>query len=165
MGTGFGVLRGRLVWPAVGKVVGEYGAQIHPRSGRKRSGNGIDIDVAEGTSIHAVYAGHVVYTGWFRGYGNMIIVDHGGEYYTLYAHAADVKVKEGDEVKQGHDRNGPGYGLDPGIASLLRGATPGQGAPRSRDAIPGSSPCPRPFQSSAPASPRRLPWFTSAACA
>jgi len=100
-GTGFAALRGRLHWPAEGKVVGEYGAQIHPRFGTKTFRNGIDIDVTEGTSIVAVYAGRVLYTGWFRGYGNLIIVDHGGEYYTLYAHAAEIKVKEGDEVKQG----------------------------------------------------------------
>ena len=100
-GTGFGALRGRLLWPADGKVVGDYGAQIHPRFGTKTFRNGIDIDVAEGTSIVAVYGGHVLYTGWFRGYGNLIIVDHGGEYYTLYAHAAQIKVKEGDEVRQG----------------------------------------------------------------
>ena len=100
-GVGFAALRGRLHWPAEGKVVGEYGAQIHPRFGTKTFRNGIDIDVTEGTSIVAVYAGQVLYTGWFRGYGNLIIVDHGSEYYTLYAHAAEVKVKEGDEVKQG----------------------------------------------------------------
>ena len=100
-GTGFGALRGRLLWPAAGRVVGEYGAQIHPRFGTKTFRNGIDIDVAEGTNIVAVYGGHVLYTGWFRGYGNLIIVDHGGNYYTLYAHAAEVKVREGEEVKQG----------------------------------------------------------------
>ena len=100
-GTGFGALRGRLHWPAEGKVVGEYGAQIHPWFGTKTFKNGIDIGVPEGTSIVAVYAGQVLYTGWFRGYGNLIIVDHGGEYYTLYAHAAEIRVKEGDEVKQG----------------------------------------------------------------
>jgi murein hydrolase activator len=100
-GTGFGALRGRLHWPAEGKVVGEYGAQIHPRFGTKTFRNGIDIDVAQGTNIVAVYAGRVLYTGWFRGYGNLIIVDHGSGYYTLYAHAAEVKVKEGDEITQG----------------------------------------------------------------
>jgi murein hydrolase activator len=99
--TGFAALRGRLLWPVDGKVVGEYGAQIHPRFGTRTFRSGIDIDVAEGTNIVAVYGGHVLYTGWFRGYGNLIIVDHGGEYYTLYAHAAEIKVKEGDEVKQG----------------------------------------------------------------
>ncbi|HYB43115.1 MAG TPA: peptidoglycan DD-metalloendopeptidase family protein [Candidatus Methylomirabilis sp.] len=100
-GPGFGALRGRLLWPADGKVVGEFGPQINPRFGTKTFRNGIDIDVAEGTSIAAVYGGRVLYTGWFRGYGNLIIVDHGGEYYTLYAHAAEIKVKEGDEVRQG----------------------------------------------------------------
>jgi septal ring factor EnvC (AmiA/AmiB activator) len=100
-GTGFAALRGRLHWPADGKVVGEYGAQIHPRFGTKTFRNGIDIDVAQGTNIVAVYAGRVLYTGWFRGYGNLIIVDHGSGYYTLYAHAAEVKVKEGDEIAQG----------------------------------------------------------------
>ena len=99
--TGFAALRGRLHWPADGRVVGEYGAQIHPRFGTKTFRNGIDIDVAQGTRIVAVYAGRVLYTGWFRGYGNLIIVDHGGSYYTLYAHAAEVKVKEGDDVTQG----------------------------------------------------------------
>jgi septal ring factor EnvC (AmiA/AmiB activator) len=100
-GTGFGALRGRLLWPVAGKVVGEYGVQVNPRFGTKTFRNGIDIDVAEGTNIVAVYGGQVLYTGWFRGYGNLIIVDHGGDYYTLYAHAAEVRVKEGDEVKQG----------------------------------------------------------------
>jgi septal ring factor EnvC (AmiA/AmiB activator) len=43
----------------------------------------------------------VVYTGWFKGYGNLIILDHGNEYYTLYAHVAEIVVKEGDDVRQG----------------------------------------------------------------
>jgi septal ring factor EnvC (AmiA/AmiB activator) len=94
-------LRGRLGWPAEGKVVGEFGAQVHPRFGTKTFRNGIDIEVAEGTNIVSVYPGHVVYTGWFRGYGNLIIVDHGHDYYTLYAHAASILVAEGDDVKQG----------------------------------------------------------------
>lgn len=100
-GTGFGTLRGRLLWPADGRVVAEYGPQVNPRFGTKTFRNGIDIEAAEGTTIMAVYPGRVLYTGWFRGYGNLIIMDHGGEYYTLYAHAADIRVAEGDEVKQG----------------------------------------------------------------
>ncbi len=99
--TGFGALRGRLVWPADGRVVAEYGPQVNPRFGTKTFRNGIDIEAAEGTTIMVVYPGHVLYTGWFRGYGNLIIVDHGNEYYTLYAHAADIRVAEGDAVKQG----------------------------------------------------------------
>lgn len=100
-GTGFGALRGRLSWPADGRVVAEFGPQVNPRFGTKTFRSGIDIEATEGSNIVAVYPGHVVYTGWFRGYGNLIIVDHDGEYYTVYAHAADIKVAEGDEVKQG----------------------------------------------------------------
>jgi septal ring factor EnvC (AmiA/AmiB activator) len=100
-GAGFASLRGRLTWPADGRVVAEYGPQVNPRFGTKTFRNGIDIEANEGSNIAAVFPGHVVYTGWFRGYGNLIIVDHGGEYYTVYAHAADIRVTEGDEVKQG----------------------------------------------------------------
>jgi septal ring factor EnvC (AmiA/AmiB activator) len=100
-GTGFAALRGRLSWPADGRVVAEYGPQVNPRFGTKTFRNGIDIEATEGSNIAAVFPGHVVYTGWFRGYGNLIIVDHGSEYYTVYAHAADIRVTEGDEVKQG----------------------------------------------------------------
>jgi len=100
-GVGLGAMRGRLVWPADGRVVEEYGTRVNPRFGTKTFRNGIDIDATEGSNVHAVYPGHVLYTGWFRGYGNLIIVDHGSEYYTLYAHVADMKVAEGDDVKQG----------------------------------------------------------------
>jgi len=100
-GSGFAALRGRLSWPADGRVVAEYGPQVNPRFGTRTFRNGIDIEASEGSNIAAVFPGHVVYTGWFRGYGNLIIVDHGGEYYTVYAHAADIRVTEGDEVKQG----------------------------------------------------------------
>ena len=100
-GVGLGAMRGRLVWPAEGRVVEEYGTRVNPRFGTKTFRNGIDIDASEGSNVHAVYPGHVLYTGWFRGYGNLIIVDHGNEYYTLYAHVADIKVAEGDDVKQG----------------------------------------------------------------
>jgi septal ring factor EnvC (AmiA/AmiB activator) len=100
-GPGLAALRGRLTWPVDGRVVGEFGAQVHPRFGTRTFRNGIDIAVPEGTQIAAVAPGHVMYTGWFRGYGNLIIVDHGGEYYTLYAHAAEILVAEGDDVRQG----------------------------------------------------------------
>ncbi|MDO8476540.1 MAG: peptidoglycan DD-metalloendopeptidase family protein [Candidatus Rokubacteria bacterium] len=100
-GVGLGAMRGRLEWPAPGRVVEEYGTRVNPRFGTKTFRNGIDIDAAEGAGVHVVFPGHVLYTGWFRGYGNLIIVDHGSEYYTLYAHVADMKVAEGDDVRQG----------------------------------------------------------------
>jgi len=100
-GVGFGNLRGRLPWPAEGRIVVPFGAQVHPRFGTRTFRNGVDIEAAEGTDVTTVYAGHVIYTGWFKGYGNLIIVDHGSEYYTLYAHIAEIEVKEGEDVRQG----------------------------------------------------------------
>ena len=97
---GFGELRGRLPWPTAGRVLTAFGPQVHPRFGTKTFRNGVDIEAAGGTDVAAVYAGHVVYTGWFKGYGNLIILDHGHEYFTLYAHVAEILVKEGDDVRQ-----------------------------------------------------------------
>jgi septal ring factor EnvC (AmiA/AmiB activator) len=97
--VGFGNLRGRLPWPTDGRIVSAYGPQVHPRFGTKTFRNGVDIEANQGTDVAAVYAGHVVYTGWFKGYGNLIILDHGSEYYTLYAHVAEILVKEGDDVR------------------------------------------------------------------
>ena len=97
----FASLRGRLPWPTEGKVVTAFGAQVHPRFGTRTFRNGVDIAAAEGRAVSAVHPGQVIYTGWFKGYGNLVIVDHGAEYYTLYAHLADIAVDEGDDVRQG----------------------------------------------------------------
>ena len=99
--VGFGALRGRMPWPTDGKIVAAFGAQVHPRFGTRTFRSGVDIEAAQGTQVGAVYAGHVIYTGWFKGYGNLIILDHGGDYFTLYAHVAEILVKEGDDVRQG----------------------------------------------------------------
>jgi septal ring factor EnvC (AmiA/AmiB activator) len=100
-GAGFGTLRGRLPWPTDGKIVTAFGAQVHPRFGTRTYRNGVDIEAAQGTDVGAVFAGHDIYTGWFKGYGNLIILDHGNDYYTLYAHVADIRVREGEDVRQG----------------------------------------------------------------
>ena len=100
-GVGFGGLRGRLPWPTEGRIIAAFGAQVHPRFGTRTFRNGVDIEANEGRDVAAVYGGHVIYTGWFKGYGNLIILDHDNEYYTLYAHMADIGVREGDDVRQG----------------------------------------------------------------
>lgn len=99
--VGFGNLRGRLPWPTEGRITAGFGTQVHPRFGTRTFRNGVDIEANEGRDVAAVYAGHVIYTGWFKGYGNLIILDHDNDYYTLYAHMADIGVKEGDDVRQG----------------------------------------------------------------
>jgi septal ring factor EnvC (AmiA/AmiB activator) len=98
---GFGTLRGLLPWPTEGRLVASFGEQVHPRFGTRTFRSGVDIEAGEGTEVTAVYAGRVAYTGWFKGYGNLIILDHGNEYYTLYAHVAEIEVREGEDVRQG----------------------------------------------------------------
>jgi septal ring factor EnvC (AmiA/AmiB activator) len=99
--AGFAALRGRLPWPAEGRIVTTYGAQKHPRFGTRTFRNGVDIEAGEGRDVTSVYTGQVIYTGWFKGYGNLVILDHDNDYYTLYAHLAEIQVKEGDDVRQG----------------------------------------------------------------
>src|SRR5207247_9183979 len=99
--VGFGTLKGRLPWPTEGRIVTGFGAQVHPRFGTRTFRNGVDIEAAVGRDVSAVHAGHVVYTGWFKGYGNLIIVDHGNEYYTLYATSPRSRRKRATTCDRG----------------------------------------------------------------
>jgi septal ring factor EnvC (AmiA/AmiB activator) len=98
---GLGRERGQLPWPAEGRIVGEFGPQTHPRFGTETIRTGIDIEALEGAPIRAVAAGGVAYRGWLKGYGNLLVLDHGDGYHTLYAHASEILVDEGDQVKVG----------------------------------------------------------------
>ncbi len=62
---------------------------------------GIDIGVPSGTPVHAAAAGKVAWCGWMSGYGNLVMIDHGGGYATLYGHNTRVAVSCGQEVAQG----------------------------------------------------------------
>ena len=99
--VGLGRERGQLPWPADGRIVADFGPQTHPRFGTETLRSGIDIGAPEGAPIRAVAAGSVAYRGWLKGYGNLVVLDHGDGYHTLYAHAAQTLVDEGDQVKAG----------------------------------------------------------------
>jgi murein DD-endopeptidase MepM/ murein hydrolase activator NlpD len=84
------------IWPVVGKVTSGFGM----RHGRKHTG--IDIDADAGDPIKAAYDGKVIYSGSkFKGYGNMIIIEHANDFTTIYAHNKENLVKEGEWVTQG----------------------------------------------------------------
>ena len=63
--------------------------------------SGIVIQADQGEPIRAVFDGKILYASWFKGYGNMIIVDHGDNYYTVYAHAEELFASKGDIVDKG----------------------------------------------------------------
>ena len=84
-----------LVWPVQGKLTSGFG----PRWGRLHAG--IDLAAGTGTPIKAAKAGEVIFSGSYSGYGNCVIIDHGGGLTTLYAHQSRVAAREGAQVAQG----------------------------------------------------------------
>jgi septal ring factor EnvC (AmiA/AmiB activator) len=62
---------------------------------------GIDIKAGKGQPVRAVRMGKVIFSGWFKGYGNMMIIDHGDHYHTLYAHAEELFKAKGEYVEAG----------------------------------------------------------------
>jgi len=98
----FKSLRGKLPFPvAEGSIEVRFGRAVDPRFGTITVQRGIDIRCAEGTPVHAVAAGTVAHAGWFRGYGNLLIVDHGHGYFSLMAHLATLARAKDDLVHAG----------------------------------------------------------------
>ena len=95
---GFSALRGSLAWPVSGRIVIPYGSQRDPKFGTPVFRNGIYIK-ADNDTVSAVYAGKVVYADWFKGYGNLVIVNHGEGYHTLYGNLSETFLKVGDIIK------------------------------------------------------------------
>lgn len=93
--------RGALLWPADGDLVGFFGRQKHPTFDTFIRKKGIEIASKEGSAIRAVSGGDVVYADWLRGYGLVVILDHGNNYFTFYAHASKLSVREGATVAKG----------------------------------------------------------------
>jgi len=94
--------RGSLPWPADGPVVSFFGKQKHPTFNTYVQRKGIEIRTTEGSFIHAVMPGTVVYADWLKGYGLVIILDHANGFFSLYAHASKILAKVGERVAEGH---------------------------------------------------------------
>lgn len=93
----FAAMKGQLRPPVAGKV----GARFGTKRGDGPSWKGMFIRTAEGAQIHAIAAGRVVFAQWLRGFGNLIIVDHGGQYMSIYGNNQSLLRREGDAVKSG----------------------------------------------------------------
>lgn len=100
--SGFASMRGRLTMPVDGKIVSMYGKVEHPKFHTITFNNGIEIAANTGAEVRSVYGGRVAYSGWFRGYGKVVIIDHGEGYYTLFARLSKI-VKDVDSIVQKGD--------------------------------------------------------------
>src|SRR5450830_1073924 len=96
-GKPFAGLRGQLRLPVRGDLLAKFGG----KRGDGPSWKGLFIRAPEGTEVKAVAAGRVVYADWLRGFGNLIIVDHGNQYMTIYGNNQSVLKRAGDLVKTG----------------------------------------------------------------
>ena len=92
----FSTLKGKLPWPVKGRLAQKFGS---PRA--EGTWDGVLIDASEGMEIKAVTRGKVVYAEWLRGYGLLIIIDHGQGYMTLYAFNQSLYKRIGDTVEAG----------------------------------------------------------------
>jgi murein DD-endopeptidase MepM/ murein hydrolase activator NlpD len=98
-----GVVRGTgiFAFPVNGRITSGFGYRRHPILGTSRLHAGVDFGAPTGTTIYAADAGSVIFSGWYGGYGNTVIVDHGGGITTLYAHCSRLFVSSGQSVGQG----------------------------------------------------------------
>ncbi len=94
----FQKLKGQLPWPVAGKVALPYGTQKDPTFQTPVFRNGIYIAAEEGTRAKAVHGGRVVFADWFKGYGQLVILNHGGGYHSLYANLSEIFLREGDII-------------------------------------------------------------------
>ena len=97
----FGELRGKLPHPVAGTVEVGFGRVVNPLFNTITVQKGLDIRAPAGSEVRAVAPGRVAHAGWFKGYGNLVIVDHGDGYHTLVAHLASMSTAMGEEVDAG----------------------------------------------------------------
>jgi len=91
--------KGQLPWPIEGNVISRFGRQRHPVFNTLTVHNGIEISPRGSEMIiKSIHSGKVVYADYFKGYGNLIIVDHGMTYYSLYGYCEDFLVEKGDLI-------------------------------------------------------------------
>ncbi|NJM97567.1 MAG: peptidoglycan DD-metalloendopeptidase family protein [Phormidesmis sp. RL_2_1] len=92
---------GKMLQPSQGPITSRFGNRYHPVLGYSRFHAGTDFGAPHGSPIWAAETGVVIFSGWYGGYGNAVIIDHGGGLTTLYGHASKLHVSEGQTVRKG----------------------------------------------------------------
>ena len=101
-------VQGALEWPVQGKVFERFGKQRNPKFATFTINNGLKIEAVAGTQVRAVFAGTVLFSQWFKGYGNLIILDHGNRVFSLYGNVKASTVAVGDRIATGQPIAGVG---------------------------------------------------------
>ncbi len=98
-GRGFAALKGSLPWPVDGRVVIPYGSQKDPQFNTPVFRSGTFIESRSDALARAVYEGKVVFAEWFKGYGQLVIINHGDGYHSLYGSLSEIFADVGDIIK------------------------------------------------------------------
>ena len=120
-----GAFRGSLPWPVEGRVRAGFGRRKHPRFDTYTVHNGLEIDAPPDAEVRAVHEGRVVFADRFRGYGLMVVVDHGAKHHSLYAQLARSRSRRGRRWRRGRCWARPTPAGADGPGRLLRDALPG----------------------------------------
>jgi septal ring factor EnvC (AmiA/AmiB activator) len=97
----FSAHKGLLIRPVIGRIISLFGPYKNRKYNITNFRSGINIKADKGEPIRSVFQGNVLYSSWFKGYGNMIVIDHGNNYYTIYAHLEETFKSKGDSVETG----------------------------------------------------------------
>ncbi len=100
-GTSFADFKGKLEMPVQGKIISKFGTARNSDSPSFTFRSGIDIKANRGEPVRSVFRGRIIFAQWLKGYGNIIIIDHGDNYYTLYAHVDEIFKKKGSLIDRG----------------------------------------------------------------
>ncbi len=99
----FELQRGKLRWPVAvrARIASRFGNQIHPQLKTITQNTGVDISVPNGTDVLSVAEGEIALISWLPSYGNLVIINHGNGYRTVYTHLAEITVTTGEKVNEG----------------------------------------------------------------
>jgi len=105
-------VQGALAWPVQGKIIEHFGKQRNAKFSTVTFSNGLKIAAAPGAEVRSVFAGTVLFSQWFKGYGNLVILDHGNRVFSLYGNLKSPAVAVGDRVNAGQALAGVGESED-----------------------------------------------------
>ncbi|MDD2735004.1 MAG: peptidoglycan DD-metalloendopeptidase family protein [Desulfuromonadaceae bacterium] len=125
---GFASQKGRMTLPVHGEIIESYGKHKHAEFNSYTFSKGLSVSASSGSEIKAIYEGTVIFSDYFKGFGNMMVIDHGGGYFSLYAHASRLSKKVGAEVAR-HETIGAVGDVDSNKGNMLYFEIRHQGKP------------------------------------
>ena len=105
-------VQGALAWPVQGKIIEHFGKQVNAKFSTVTFSNGLKIAAVPGAEVRSVFAGTVLFSQWFKGYGNLVILDHGNRVFSLYGNLKAPAVAVGDRINAGQALAGVGESED-----------------------------------------------------